>query len=95
MALLAGAGERRGFEDLETNESEFQTIFCVWIKGGTEARKVTPHGYFGDPTTASPERGRKEMEAYGRTAAGVIEAFLQGAIPRLKTLTRIAGFKRF
>jgi creatinine amidohydrolase len=50
----------------------------VWVKGGTEAREVTPHGYFGDPTTASPERGRKEMEAYGKTAAGVIEAFLQG-----------------
>jgi len=48
------------------------------VKGGTEARKVTPQGYFGDPTTASPERGREEMEAYGGRAAGVIEAFLQG-----------------
>jgi creatinine amidohydrolase len=52
--------------------------FLVWVKGGTEARKVTPQGYFGDPTTASPERGREEMEAYGGRAAGVIEAFLQG-----------------
>jgi len=50
----------------------------VWTKGGREAREVTPHGYFGDPATASPERGRKEMEAYGKKAAGVIEAFLQG-----------------
>ena len=50
----------------------------VWKKGGMEARKVTPLGYFGDPTTASPERGREEIEAYGRTAAGVIKAFLQG-----------------
>jgi creatinine amidohydrolase len=50
----------------------------VWIKGGAEARKITPQGYFGDPTTASPERGRKEMEAYGKAAAGVIEDFLQG-----------------
>ena len=50
----------------------------VWTKGGREAREVTPHGYFGDPATASPERGRREMEAYGKTAAGVIEAFLQG-----------------
>jgi len=50
----------------------------VWTKGGMEARKVTPQGYFGDPTTASPERGREEMESYGRRAAGVIEAFLQG-----------------
>jgi creatinine amidohydrolase len=52
--------------------------FLVWQKGGMEARKVTPQGYFGDPTTASPERGREEMESYGRRAAGVIEAFLQG-----------------
>jgi creatinine amidohydrolase len=52
--------------------------FLVWAKGGAEARKVTPQGYFGDPTTASPERGREEMEAYGERAAGVIEAFLQG-----------------
>ncbi len=50
----------------------------VWRKGGMEARKVTPLGYFGDPTTASPERGREEIEAYGRTVAGIIEAFLQG-----------------
>lgn len=50
----------------------------VWRKGGMEARKVTPLGYFGDPTTASPERGREEIEAYGRTVAGLIETFLQG-----------------
>jgi creatinine amidohydrolase len=52
--------------------------FLVWVRGGTEARKVTPQGYFGDPTTASPERGREEMESYGKRAAGVIEDFLQG-----------------
>jgi creatinine amidohydrolase len=50
----------------------------VWTKGGREARKVTPQGYFGDPTTASPDRGREEMESYGKRAAGVIEDFLQG-----------------
>ena len=50
----------------------------VWRKGGMETRKVTPLGYFGDPTTASPERGRDEIEAYGRTVAGVIDTFLQG-----------------
>ena len=52
--------------------------FLVWVKGGTEAREVTPQGYFGDPTTASPERGREEMESYGRIVARVIEDFLQG-----------------
>lgn len=50
----------------------------VWRKGGMDARKITPKGYFGDPTTASPERGREEIEAYGRIAAKVIEDFLKG-----------------
>ena len=50
----------------------------VWRKGGTEARKITPQGYFGDPATALPEQGRKEMEVYGRIAAEVIEDFLRG-----------------
>jgi creatinine amidohydrolase len=50
----------------------------VWRKGGVEARKITPQGYFGDPTKANPERGKKEVEAYGKIAADVIESFLQG-----------------
>ncbi len=50
----------------------------VWVKGGAEARKITPNGYFGDPTGASPEKGREAMESYGRIAAGVIEASLRG-----------------
>ncbi len=50
----------------------------VWRTGGMDARKVTPNGYFGDPSTACPERGRKEVETYGRIAAQVIESFLKG-----------------
>jgi creatinine amidohydrolase len=50
----------------------------VWRKGGAEARKVTPQGYFGDPATANPEMGRKEIELYGRIAAEVIEDLLRG-----------------
>jgi creatinine amidohydrolase len=50
----------------------------VWSRGGSEARKVTPQGYFGDPMSASPERGRTEIEAYGKVAAGVIEDFVRG-----------------
>lgn len=44
----------------------------------SDARRRTPQGYFGDPTTVNPERGRKEMQAYGRAFANVLEAFLQG-----------------
>jgi creatinine amidohydrolase len=50
----------------------------VWRKGGREARETTPQGYFGDPTAATPERGRESMEVYGKVVAEVIEAFLQG-----------------
>jgi len=50
----------------------------VWGRGGSEARKVTPLGYFGDPTAADPERGKAEIGRFGKTAAETIEAFLQG-----------------
>jgi creatinine amidohydrolase len=50
----------------------------VWRKGGMEARKITPRGYFGDPTTANPNMGKEEIETYGSVVSEVIEAFLQG-----------------
>jgi creatinine amidohydrolase len=50
----------------------------VWQKGGLVARRITPQGYFGDPTSANPETGRREMEAYGKVAAGVIEDLARG-----------------
>jgi creatinine amidohydrolase len=49
----------------------------VWRHGGDEARRITPRGYFGDPASASPERGKEAMEAYGKAAAEALEAFLQ------------------
>jgi creatinine amidohydrolase len=50
----------------------------VWSRGGSEARGVTPQGYFGDPMSANPERGRAEIETYGKVAAGIIEDFVRG-----------------
>lgn len=50
----------------------------VWRKGGSEARKLTPQGYFGDPGGANPEKGKELMETYGKVAAEIIENFLQG-----------------
>jgi creatinine amidohydrolase len=54
----------------------------VWRNGGEEARKMTPQGHLGDPGAASPEKGKEEMEAYGRAAAGAIEAFLTRSAPQ-------------
>lgn len=50
----------------------------IWRRGWQDARKVTPQGYFGDPTTASPERGKKSKEDYGKAVSEVIEKFLSG-----------------
>jgi creatinine amidohydrolase len=68
------------FEILKTLKPTNLTLkdLEVWSRGGDEARKVTPQGYFGDPMSADPERGRTEIEAYGKVAAGVIEDFIRG-----------------
>jgi creatinine amidohydrolase len=50
----------------------------VWGRGGSEAGKVTPQGYFGDPAAANPERGKVAIETFGKVAAEAIETFLQG-----------------
>jgi len=50
----------------------------VWSRGGSEARRVTSQGYFGDPAAADPERGKEEIETFGKVAAEAISAFLQG-----------------
>jgi creatinine amidohydrolase len=45
----------------------------VWRKGGEHARQKTPDGYFGDPASADPERGREMISTQAR---GVAEAIL-------------------
>jgi len=67
----------RVLKDLKPTQLTVKDLL-VWRKGGKEARETTPQGYFGDPTAATPERGRESMETYGRVVAEVIEAFLQG-----------------
>jgi creatinine amidohydrolase len=52
--------------------------FKVWRQGWEDARKVTPQGFVGDPTLASPEEGKKAIETFGKEAADLIERFLQG-----------------
>ncbi len=54
----------------------------VWRNGGEEARRMTPQGYLGDPAKASAQKGKEEMEAYGRAAADALEAFLTRGAPQ-------------
>jgi creatinine amidohydrolase len=50
----------------------------VWRRGWEDAKRVTPQAFFGDPTTASPERGQGAFNEFTAAAAGVIEAQLKG-----------------
>ncbi len=50
----------------------------VWRKGGTEARAITPSGYFGDPARFQPEVARESVEKNGKSIADLIESFLSG-----------------
>lgn len=43
-----------------------------WRKGHEHARRVTPNGYFGDPASADPERGRRQAEQQARLIAEAI-----------------------
>ena len=52
--------------------------FKIWRRGWEEARKITPQGFLGDPASASAERGRERIEAYGKRGADLIEVFLKG-----------------
>jgi creatinine amidohydrolase len=50
----------------------------IWRRGWDDGRRVTPQGIFGDPTTASPEKGQGAYNEYVAAAATVIEAQLKG-----------------
>ena len=50
----------------------------VWAKGGDEARKVTPLGYFGDPAGFDPKAARAQLERHTKNSAALIARFLKG-----------------
>lgn len=52
--------------------------FKVWAQGWSDARKVTPLGYFGDPARFNPEAGKQLIEGYAQNVANSIEAFTKG-----------------
>lgn len=50
----------------------------VWRQGRSEARKVTPLGYFGDPANFDPDAGKQFIEGYAQDLANLIETFIKG-----------------
>ena len=50
------------------------TQVAEWRRGGPSARAVTPDGYLGAPALASPEKGRRQLEAEAEAYAEAIRA---------------------
>ena len=50
----------------------------VWRRGWSDARRVTPLGYFGDPASFCPEAGKQLVEGYAQAVADLIESFMKG-----------------
>jgi len=65
------------WKTLKSTDKTLQDL-VVWRRGWEDAKRVTPQAFFGDPTTASPERGQGAFNEFTAAAAGVIEAQLKG-----------------
>jgi creatinine amidohydrolase len=52
-----------------------------WRKGDEHAVRKTPHGYFGDPASADPNRGRDIIRAEGTVIADAVARTLHAARP--------------
>ena len=50
----------------------------AWRQGWSDARKVTPLGYFGDPANFDTEAAKKVIESGGKETAELIESFMRG-----------------
>lgn len=65
------------WKTLKSSDSTVQDL-NIWRRGWADGRRVTPQGFLGDPTTASPEKGQAAFNEYVAAAAVVIEAQLKG-----------------
>jgi creatinine amidohydrolase len=77
MEYFGGLVDREALRSLRSTDLTVQDLMN-WRRGWDEARKITPQGFFGDPASASPERGKRSIEEYARAAADCIRTFLQG-----------------
>jgi creatinine amidohydrolase len=49
-----------------------------WDQSWNDAKRITPLGYFGDPSSFDPEASRQRMEGFVKNVAKLIENFLKG-----------------
>jgi creatinine amidohydrolase len=77
MEYFSGLVDHEALKPLKSTDLTVQDLMN-WRRGWDEARKITPQGFFGDPTSASPERGKRSIEEFVKTAAELIHTFLQG-----------------
>jgi creatinine amidohydrolase len=49
-----------------------------WDQSWSDARRITPLGYFGDPASFDPEVSRQRAESSALSIADLIENFLRG-----------------
>jgi creatinine amidohydrolase len=61
---------------LKSTDLTFEDLM-VWRQGWSDARKVTPLGYFGDPAGFDPDEGKKRIEEYATDVAALIKEFLK------------------
>jgi creatinine amidohydrolase len=85
MKYFPGLVDSQALRSLKSTDLTVQDLMN-WRRGWDEARRITPQGFFGDPTLASPERGKALIEEFGKRGADLIEQFLQGKYqpPELK-----------
>ena len=62
---------------LKSTDLTFKDLM-VWRQGWSDAKKVTPLGYFGDPASFDTEAAKDLIEGHARDTADLIETFLKG-----------------
>lgn len=61
---------------LKSTDLTFKDLW-EWDPGWSDARRITPLGYFGDPASFDPHEGKEKIEEYATEVAALIEEFIK------------------
>ena len=50
----------------------------LWRQGWSDAKRLTPLGYFGDPASFDPRKAREFIQSHAEDIADLIEKYLKG-----------------